>query len=128
MYPLQHLPLAIPHMTVLQGVVSWIPQHEGQGSTSCPWSPGLQGTLDVDVVWLAVEQLGCFSGSCSSSFCLAAPAEAAPTPRHFSWLRSCSWRCPEEIFNGLVEPMVELCRAVVVLPESGLLLQGLWRR
>lgn len=40
-----------------------------------PWSLGLQSALDVDMVCLGVEQLGCSSDLCSLSFCLAAPAE-----------------------------------------------------
>lgn len=59
-----------------EGSVSWIPQHEVQGSTSCPSSViWPSGYTDVYMVCLGVEQLGCFSDPYSSSFCLAAPAE-----------------------------------------------------
>lgn len=93
-----------------------------------PWSSGLQGTLGEDMVCLGVEQLGCFSDPCSSSFCLAAPAEQLLPLHTFSWLPSCSWRCPEEFFLSLVDGACYPLESRVVLPESGLLFKVPRRR
>lgn len=104
------------------GIVSWILQHEVQGNSSCPslviWPSGHTG---CGVVCLGVEWLGCFSAPCSSSFCLAAPAEGQ-LPFHNispgSLLAPGDAPRNSEFFHGLVEP-ISLCRAMVVLPEPG---------
>lgn len=133
MCPPQHLPWMIPQPLALDcpawGYAPAFPTGNspalGARQHLRPGRPLSPGGLAFGVHWrihLGAEQLGWFSPQCSSSLWPATPAEPQ-LPPHFSWVPSCPRRCPEEVSDGLVEP-VSLRAAMVVLPESGLLLHS----